>query len=116
MKKYTDKLYTGMRIIYDGHVIEWCNRKGKIVERFKPGKYVIGKLTDKYAWLKCDRKNATTEYRFNRSEIEENIYCLEFADITTTIGFINMRFFRHDWIVNDKELINKAKQYNKNLV
>lgn len=113
MKKYEGELYSGLRLIFNGDTIKWYNRKGRVVESMKPGKYKIERLTKDYIYLLSDRSNASVKHQIPHREIENNIFCLEFADLTNVIGLaFNCR---QRWYINDEELIRKAKAYNKKL-
>ena len=110
MKIYDGEIYTGMKLIYDGEPIEWVNRKGKVVEVMRKGKYVVSSVTDKYVFLKSDRKNASVEHKIYKNDIEHRIGVLEFPDLTTSIGLM---FLHNNWYINDENLIKEAKKYNK---
>lgn len=114
MKNYEKPVEVGLKLIYEGHPINFCNRKGKIVQTLNPGKYIVTRVTNDYIYLMCDRKNATTSYVLYKDDVEGRINELEFADLTTTIGFI-MRNLKggYGWCVNNEELIKSAKKYNK---
>jgi len=114
MKDYNGELKVGMKLLYNGTPIEWCNRRtGKVNEVMNPGKYVISRFYRDYVLVKSDRKNATTEHYIPIDEIKGCIKELEFADLTCTMGFIGLNLRRPCWVINDEELIKKAKQYNK---
>ena len=48
-----------------------------------------------------------------KDEIKRALKELEFADLTCTMGFIGLNLRRPRWVINDEELIKKAKEYNK---
>ena len=110
MKVYGGEIKTGLRLLYNGEPIKWSNRSGKIVEILKRGKYVVSRVTRDFVYLKHDRAKATKEFQLHKEAFIE-IYELEFADLTTTIGLI---FNTHKtWYINNEELIKSAKKYNK---
>lgn len=113
MFKFEGELEVGLNLIYDGEPIEWINPKtGRITDILNKGAYVITKLKDGYIFVRHDRKNATTIYKLDKNDIN-SIWCLEFDDLTTFLGFFQREFEHHNWWINDKELINKAKKHNK---
>ena len=112
MKDYNGELKVDMKLLYNGTPMQWCNRKtGKVNEVMNPGKYVISRFYRDYVLVKSDRKNATTEHYIPMDEI--NLKVLEFADLTCTMGFIGLNLRNPRWVINDEELIKKAKEYNK---
>ena len=111
MKDYNGELKVGMKLLYNGTPMRWASRTGKVCEVMNPGKYVISRLLGDCVLVKSDRKNATTEHYIRKDEI--NLKVLEFADLTCTMGFIGLNLRNPSWVINDEELIKKAKEYNK---
>ena len=111
MKKYDKALEVGLELIYDGEPRQWCNPKtGKINEVMKRGAYRISRITYRFVYVCADRKNGSTEHQIDKQELERDLYALEFEDLTTPFALM---FCHKNWYINDKELINSAKAYNK---
>ena len=113
MRDYNGELKVGMKLLYNGEPMRWASRTGKVCEVMNPGKYVISRFLGDYALVKSDRKNATTEHYIRKDEIKCALKELELADLTCTMGLIGLNLRKPRWVVNDEELIKKAKEYNK---
>ena len=117
MKVYNGELKKGMKILYNGEIIEWVNPKtGKVNEKMKKGEYIISKITSRIIYVVSSRKNAVTEHKIYRDEIEGKIKEIEFADITTTIGLVAININNPIWVLADdnfKKIIKDAKKYNR---
>lgn len=102
MKDFTGNI-EGLKVIYDGDPIEYSDGT-----KLKRGKYVVEFVRGGRVYLKCDRKNATTRYFVYESDFK--VKELEWADLTTQLFWV----FNHPkWVVNNEELIKKAKAYNR---
>lgn len=103
MKDYTEEIKPGLKVIYDGEPIEYSD--GTKLNR---GKYVVDHIKENRIYFKSDRKNATTKHYIYLSDFKPKV--LEWADLTTQLFWV----FNHPkWVINDEELIAKAKKYNK---
>lgn len=117
MKVYDGNLEVGMNIIYNGSPIEWCNpRTGKVNEVMNQGEYIISNITNKFICLKSNRKNATTEHKIYKDDIEGRIKVIEFSDMTCTMGLIAMNLNNPTWVLADdnfKKSLANARKYNR---
>lgn len=112
MRDFSEDITVGLHLLYDGEPIEWCSNNGKVVETMRRGPFIVSRVTSEFIYLKPDRKGAVTEHCFSKTDIS-NVKVLEFGDLTTSVGVLGIRLLGGRWYINDKELINKAKKYNK---
>lgn len=103
MRAYTEPIEVGLKIIYTGEPIRWCNPKtGTVNEVMNQGKYVVSRVTNRFIYVKSDRKNATTEHQLIREHIENSLQIIEKNDRNSTIGLLSLRFLGKHWYVLER--------------